>query len=73
MRLNVKVSLNAKNERLVQEEGMSRVYLATTRNDPNPNKALIKFLAAHFYVKKNMVKIITGADKRDKLINVMKG
>lgn len=73
MRLNVKVSPNAKTERLVLEEGMSRVYLKISSDDPNPNKALIKFLAAHFYVKPNMISIITGENRREKLIQVIKG
>jgi len=73
MRLNVKLLLNSKNDRLVQEEGRSRVYLALPRTCPDPNKALIKFLAAHFYVEKNMVSIITGQNKREKLVEVRKG
>ena len=73
MRLNVKIFPNAKIDSLVQEEGRSKVYLTIPNDDPNPNKALIKFLAAYFYVKKNMISIITGADKREKLVNVMKG
>lgn len=72
MRLNVKVFPNAKNERLVLEEGRSRVYLSIPINDPNPNKALIKFLAAHFYVTRNKVSIITGENRREKLIQVLK-
>jgi len=73
MRLNVKVSPNAKNDKLVMEEGRSRVYLTIPRNDPNTNKALIKFLAAHFYVNKNKITILTGKDKREKLVSVSKG
>ena len=73
MRLNVKVIPNSKSERLVMEEGRSRVYLNIPINDPNPNKALIKFLAAHFYVEKRMVSIINGENKREKLIQVLKG
>jgi len=73
MRLNVKVIPNSKSNRLVMEEGRSRVYLMIPINDPNPDKALIKFLAAHFYVKKNMVSIITGQDRREKLVQVVKG
>ena len=73
MRLNVKVSANAKHDRLVQEKGRSIVYLAIPCNDPNPNKALIKFLAAHFYVNKNRISIITGENRREKLIQVIKG
>jgi uncharacterized protein YggU (UPF0235/DUF167 family) len=55
------------------EEGRSRVYLAIPTKDPNPNKALIKFLAAHFCVKKNKISIITGENRREKLISVTKG
>lgn len=73
MRLNVKVLPNAKNDRIVQEEGRSRVYLTLPSNDPRTNKVLIKFLAAHFYVKKNMISIINGLDKREKLVQVLKG
>jgi uncharacterized protein YggU (UPF0235/DUF167 family) len=73
MRLNVIVYPNAKNERLVQEEGRSRVYLAIKTKDPNPNKALIKFLAGHFCVQKNKISIIKGEDRREKLIEIMKG
>ncbi len=73
MRLNIKLSFNSKNDRLVQEEGMSRVYLTIPSDDPNPNKALIKFLAAHFCVKKNRVSIETGENKREKLVHIIKG
>ena len=73
MRLNVKVFPNAKSDRLVMEEGRSRVYLTNKSDDPKLNKALIKFLAAHFYVEPNRVSIITGENKREKLAQVMKG
>jgi uncharacterized protein YggU (UPF0235/DUF167 family) len=73
MRLNVKVFPNSKKDRLVLEEGRSRVYLAIPTKDPNPNKALIKFLAAHFHVKKNMINIISGGNRREKLLEVLKG
>ena len=73
MRLNVKVLLNSKDNRLVQEEGRSRVYLMTPHKDAKLNRILIKFLAAHFYVDKDKVSIITGKDKRNKLVQVLKG
>jgi uncharacterized protein YggU (UPF0235/DUF167 family) len=73
MRLNVKVIPNSKTDRLVMEEGRSRVYLAISLKDPNSNKALIKFLSGHFFVPKNRISIISGLDKREKLVQVMKG
>lgn len=69
----MKVFPNAKNERLVMEQGRSRVYLAIPTKDPNPNKALTKFLAAHFHVKASMISIITGENRREKLVQVLKG
>ena len=63
---------NAKADKLVMEEGRSRVYLEADSDIPKLNKALIKFLAAHFYVEKSMVSIISGADRREKLIQVRK-
>jgi uncharacterized protein YggU (UPF0235/DUF167 family) len=73
MRLNVIVFPNAKNERLVMEEGRSRIYLAIPTKDKNPNKALIKFLAGHFCVAKSKISIIKGEDRREKLIEIVKG
>jgi hypothetical protein len=72
MRLNVKVFPNAKQERLVLEEGRSRVYLTAPAVEGKANKALIKFLAAHFRVKKNMVSIISGLTIRTKLVEIRK-
>jgi len=72
MRLNVKVFANSKSNRLVMEEGRSRVYLTIPLDDPHPDKALIKFLAAHFYVDKKMISVITGKDRREKLVQVTK-
>jgi hypothetical protein len=72
MRLNVKVFPNAKQEKLVLEEGRSRVYLTAPAVEGKANKALIKFLAAHFRVKKNMVSIISGLTIRTKLVEIRK-
>jgi uncharacterized protein YggU (UPF0235/DUF167 family) len=72
MRLNVKVFPNAKIDSLVQEEGRSRVYLMIPTDGPKLNRALIKFLAAHFNVEANKVSIETGENRREKLVNVMK-
>ena len=73
MRINVKVLPNAKTNRLVQEEGRCRIYLKVRSGDPRTNRALIKFLAAHYYVKSNMINILSGSDKREKLVQVLKG
>jgi len=73
MRLNVKVFPNAKIDRLVQEEGRSKVYLTIPTDGPKLNRALIKFLAAHFHVERNSVSIETGENRREKLVRVIKG
>ncbi len=72
MRLNVKVFPNAKQEKLIMEEGRSRVYLSAPPVEGKANKALIVFLAEHFHVKKSMITIISGLTKREKLVEIRK-
>jgi uncharacterized protein YggU (UPF0235/DUF167 family) len=73
MRLNVIVIPNSKTDRLVMEEGRSKVFLNISKNDPDSNKALIKFLSKHFFVPKSRISIISGENRREKLVQVMKG
>ena len=70
--MNVKVIPNAKENKLVQEEGRSRVYLMAPATDGKANKALIAFLAEHFYVKKSEIAIVSGLTTRAKLVEIRK-
>lgn len=73
MRLNVKVIPKAKEEKLVAEQGRVKIYITAPAVDGKANKALIKFMAKHFNVKKNMITIISGLTSREKLVEIKKG
>ncbi len=71
MRLNVRVIPNARQNKIVQEENRSRVYLTAPPVEGKANKALIEFLAGHFGVKKRQINIIRGEKSRDKLVEII--
>lgn len=72
MRLNIKVIPNAKQNKIVEEVGRFKVYLTAPPVGGKANKALIEFLAEHFGVKKNQIKIVRGEKSREKVV-VVKG
>jgi len=72
MRLNIKVVPNARQNKIVEETGRLKVYLTAPPVGGKANKALIEFLAEHFGVKKNQIKIVRGEKSREKVV-VVKG
>lgn len=70
MRLTVKVIPQAKRNMIRQDNRGFKVYLTAVAVEGKANKALIKFLAIHFGVKKNQVQITKGLKSRDKTINI---
>jgi len=54
----------------VMEDGTLRVRVAAPPVEGKANKALIKFLAEHFNVKKSQIKIVKGEKSRDKVVEV---
>ena len=67
---SVRVIPNAKQNRIVDEGDRLKVHLTSPPADGRANKALIDFLANHFTVKKNSVKIIKGEKSRDKIVEI---
>ena len=70
MRLTIRVIPNAKQNRIVQDVTGYKVYLTAPPVEGKANKALIKFLAEHFEVKKSGVRIIRGLKTRDKVVEI---
>lgn len=68
MRLNIRVQPNAKQNKLIEEEGRLKVYLAAPPVEGKANRALIDFLVEHYKVKRSQVKIIKGLKSRDKCV-----
>jgi uncharacterized protein (TIGR00251 family) len=70
MRISVRVVPHARKNRAVQEEGRLKVYLTAPPVEGKANKALIRFLAEHFGVKKKQIRIVRGEKSRDKLVEI---
>lgn len=70
MRLNIKVIPNAKQNKVLEEEGRLKVYLTAPAVEGKANKALVEFLADHFNVKKNRVRIVRGEKGREKVVEI---
>ena len=70
MILKLRVIPNAKRNAIKSEKDVLKVYLSAPATEGKANKALIKFIAEHYDVKKSQVAIIRGEKSRDKLIEI---
>ena len=70
MKIDVKVIPNARKERIVDEDGLLKVYVTAPALDGKANKALIDLLAEHFGVKKGDVRIVKGEKSREKIVEI---
>ena len=69
-RFNIRVIPNAKQNKIVEEPGRLKVYLTAPAVEGKANKALIKFLAEHFNVKKSKISIVRGGKNREKIVEI---
>ena len=71
MKLNVRVILGAKSDKIVhQEDGSLRVYVTAPPIEGAANKSLVKMLAKEYKVSKSEVEIVKGLTSRDKLVRI---
>jgi hypothetical protein len=70
MRLNIRVIPNAKQNKLAEESGRIKIYLNSPPVEGKANKALVEFLAEHYNIKRNRIKIISGEKSRNKIIEI---
>lgn len=68
--IKIKAIPNAKKNRIVQQEGILKVYLTSPPIDGKANKALVKILSKYFKVKKSHVRIKKGEKTKQKLIEI---
>jgi uncharacterized protein len=72
MKIAVKVQPRASKEQLIHNpDGSVKVYLRTSPVDGKANAALIDILAKHYDVKKSDIRIITGKQSRNKIIELV--
>ena len=70
MILEVKVFPNARKPRIIEEDGLLKVYVNAPAADGKANKAVIKAIAEHMQVRKSAITIIKGLRSRNKTIEV---
>lgn len=68
MKLTIRVQPNAKQNKIVEENGRYKVYLTAPPVEGKANEALIEFLAEHFKAKRSKIRIIKGLKSRDKCV-----
>lgn len=70
MRINLKIIPNAKQEKIVSEGDGYKVYIPAPAVDGKANAYLVKFLAAHFKVRKSAVTLVRGETSRLKVVEI---
>jgi len=67
---NVRVTPRAKQNKVVDKDGVLRVYTTTVPENGRANNAVVDLLADYFHVPKSKIKIIKGLTGRDKVLTI---
>lgn len=67
---NVRVTPHAKQNKVVESNGVLRVYTTVAPENGRANNAVIELLSKHFDVAKSQIKIVRGVATRDKVIEI---
>jgi len=67
---NIRVTPRAKQNKIVESDGVLRVYTTVVPEDGRANSAVTEMLAEHFGVAKSRIKIVRGVTARDKVIEI---
>jgi uncharacterized protein len=71
MRISVKVQPRSSKEQVVKNPDTGiKVYLKTAPVDGKANVALVRILSEYFSVNKSRIKIITGRQSRNKIVEI---
>lgn len=67
---NVRVTPHAKQNKVVDVDGVLRVYTTTAPENGRANSAVIELLSDYFDVPKSKINIIKGLTGRDKVVTI---
>lgn len=67
---NVRVTPHAKQNKVVETDGVLRVYTTTAPENGRANDAVVELLSEYFDVPKSKIKIVRGLTARDKVISI---
>ncbi len=70
MKINIKVTVNAKKQKVAQVNNGLKVYLKAKPEKGKANKELISLLALYFDISKNNINIVKGEHSRNKVIEI---
>lgn len=68
--IKIKVIPNAKKNKVVESEGLFKVYVNAPAVDGKANKALISVLSEYFNARKSVVRIVRGEKSREKVVEI---
>ena len=67
---NIRVTPHAKQNKVVESDGVLRVYTTVAPENGRANNAVIELLSDYFGVPKSRIKILKGLAGRDKIVTV---
>ena len=67
---NIRVTPHAKQNKVVESDGVLRVYTTVAPENGRANSAVIELLADYLDVPKSKIKILRGLAGRDKVVTV---
>lgn len=67
---NIRVTPHAKQNKVVESDGVLRVYTTVAPENGRANSAVIELLAKYFDVPKSRIKILKGLTGRDKVVAI---
>ena len=67
---NVRVTPHAKQNKVVESDGVLRVYTTIAPENGRANVAVVELLSKYFDVPKSRIKILKGQTSRDKIVAV---
>ena len=72
MLLNIKVIPNAKKEKIITDDKITKIYVTAQPECGRANRAVIKLLSKQLNTSKSKIKIIKGEKSREKIIKISK-
>lgn len=69
-RLSIRVIPRAKRNEVAERDGRLLVRTTSAPVDGKANAAVIELLAAHLGVKRRQIEIVSGAQSRDKVVEI---
>ena len=66
--ITIKISLNAKKNEIIKEEGGVKIKITAQPVEGKANKALVEFLSKQFKVPKTSIEIVKGDTSKEKTV-----